>query len=305
MRDGGSRSGSWSARVERRSGRTEKVKRSAHMSALERTDPEVYEAIENERRRQVEKIELIASENYTSAAVMEAVGSVLTNKYAEGHTDRRYYGGCEWVDVAEKLAIDRAKALFGAAHANVQPHAGAQANMAAYAAVLKPGDAVLGLALDQGGHLTHGSPVNFSGQYYNFVAYHVDRDTSLIDMDEVRSLAREHRPKLIVTGATAYPRFWDFAAFREIADEVGAYLMTDMAHFAGLVAADVHPSPVPHAHVVTTTTHKTLRGPRGGMILCREDLAKAIDKAVFPAIQGGPLEHVIAAKAVAFRQAMR
>ncbi len=208
------------------------------------------------------------------------------------------------VDVGENLARDRAKELFGAEHVNVQPHAGAQANMAVYHALLERGDTVMGLSLDQGGHLTHGSPVNFSGQYYSFVAYHVDRETHLIDMDEVRSLAREHRPKMIVTGATAYPRLWDFAAFREIADEVGAYLMTDMAHFAGLVAADVHPSPIPHADVVTTTTHKTLRGPRGAMILCRAEHAKAIDKAVFPGIQGGPLEHVIAAKAVAFRQAM-
>jgi glycine hydroxymethyltransferase len=273
-------------------------------ATLEIEDPEIYRAIRDEEERTRSNLELIASESYPSLAVLQATGSILTGKYAEGYPGRRYYGGCEVVDVAENLARDRAKQLFGAEHANVQPHAGAQANMAVYHALLERGDTVLGLALDQGGHLTHGSPVNFSGQYYNFVAYHVDRETSLIDMDEVRALAHEHRPKMIVTGATAYPRFWDFAAFREIADEVGAYLMTDMAHFAGLVAADVHPSPVPHAHVVTTTTHKTLRGPRGGMILCREDLAKAIDKAVFPALQGGPLEHVIAAKAVAFRQAM-
>ncbi len=271
---------------------------------LETEDPEIFRVIRDEESRTRSNLELIASESYPSLAVLQATGSILTGKYAEGYPGRRYYGGCEVVDVAEDLARDRAKQLFGAEHANVQPHAGAQANMAVYHALLQRDDTVLGLALDQGGHLTHGSPVNFSGQYYNFVPYHVDRGTHLIDMDEVRSLAREHRPKMIVTGATAYPRFWDFAAFREIADEVGAYLMADMAHFAGLVAADVHPSPVPHAQVVTTTTHKTLRGPRGGMILCHADLAKAIDKAVFPALQGGPLEHVIAAKAVAFRQAM-
>jgi len=271
---------------------------------LETEDPEIYRVVRDEEARSRSHLELIASESYPSLAVLQATGSVLTAKYAEGYPGRRYYGGCDVVDVGENLARDRAKELFGAEHANVQPHAGAQANMAVYHALLERGDTVLGLALDQGGHLTHGSPVNFSGQYYNFVAYHVDPETHLIDMDEVAALAREHRPKMIVTGATAYPRFWDFAAFRAIADEVGAYLMTDMAHFAGLVAAGVHPSPVPHAHIVTTTTHKTLRGPRGGMILCHEDLAKAIDKAVFPALQGGPLEHVIAAKAVAFRQAM-
>ena len=271
---------------------------------LEIEDPEIFRVVRAEEERTRSNLELIASESYPSLAVLQATGSILTGKYAEGYPGRRYYGGCEMVDQGEELARERAKQLFGAEHVNVQPHAGAQANMAVYHALLERGDTVLGLALDQGGHLTHGSPVNFSGQYYNFVAYHVDRETHLIDMDEVSALAREHRPKMIVTGATAYPRFWDFAAFRAIADEVGAYLMTDMAHFAGLVAADVHPSPVPHAHVVTTTTHKTLRGPRGGMILCHEDLAKAIDKAVFPALQGGPLEHVIAAKAVAFRQAM-
>ena len=271
---------------------------------LETEDPEIFRVVRDEEERTRSNLELIASESYPSLAVLQATGSILTGKYAEGYPGRRYYGGCEVVDVGEELARQRAMELFGAEHVNVQPHAGAQANMAVYHALLERGDTVLGLALDQGGHLTHGSPVNFSGQYYNFIPYHVDRETHLIDMDEVRSLAREHRPKMIVTGATAYPRFWDFAAFRAIADEVGAYLMTDMAHFAGLVAADVHPSPVPHAHVVTTTTHKTLRGPRGGMILCIEDLAKAIDKAVFPALQGGPLEHVIAAKAVAFRQAM-
>ena len=271
---------------------------------LETEDPEIFRVVRDEEERTRSNLELIASESYPSLAVLQATGSILTGKYAEGYPGRRYYGGCEVVDVGEELARQRAKQLFGAEHVNVQPHAGAQANMAVYHALLERGETVLGLALDQGGHLTHGSPVNFSGQYYNFIPYHVDRETHLIDMDEVRALAREYRPKMIVTGATAYPRFWDFAAFRAIADEVGAYLMTDMAHFAGLVAADVHPSPVPHAHVVTTTTHKTLRGPRGGMILCIEDLAKAIDKAVFPALQGGPLEHVIAAKAVAFRQAM-
>ena len=257
----------------------------------------------DEEERTRSHLELIASENYPSLAVLQAMGTVLTGKYAEGYPGRRYYGGCEVVDVAENLARDRAKELFGAEHVNVQPHAGAQANMAVYHALLERGDTVLGLSLDQGGHLTHGSPVNFSGQYYDFVAYHVDRESHLIDLDEVRSLAREHRPKMIVTGATAYPRLWDFAAFREIADEVGALLICDMAHFAGLVAAGVHPSPVPHCDVVTTTTHKTLRGPRGGMILSREEHAKAIDKSVFPGLQGGPLMHVIAAKAVAFREA--
>src|SRR6266568_1116345 len=275
------------------------------MSYIEKVDPEIYAAIENERRRQVEKIELIASENYTSAAVMEATGSVLTNKYAEGYPGRRYYGGCEWVDVAESLAIERAKALFGAAHANVQPHAGAQANMAAYAAVLKPGDTVLGMALDQGGHLTHGSPVNFSAQLYHFVPYGVKRDDETIDYDALEALAKEHTPKLIVAGATAYPRFFDFPRMRAIADGVGALLMVDMAHFAGLVAAGEHPNPVPHAQIVTTTTHKTLRGPRGGMILCREAHAKILNSQIFPGIQGGPLEHVIAAKAVAFQEALQ
>jgi glycine hydroxymethyltransferase len=273
-------------------------------ASLEAEDPEIAQVVRDEEERTRSNLELIASENYPSLAVLEAMGTVLTGKYAEGYPGRRYYGGCEVVDVAENLARDRAKELFGAEHANVQPHAGAQANMAVYHALLQRGDTVMGLSLDQGGHLTHGSPVNFSGQYYNFVAYHVDRETHRIDMDEVRALAREHRPKMIVTGATAYPRIWDFAAFRAIAEEVDAYLFTDMAHFAGLVAAGVHPNPVPHSHVVTTTTHKTLRGPRGGMILCTADLAKPIDKAVFPAIQGGPLMHVIAAKAVAFRQAM-
>ena len=271
---------------------------------LSTEDPEIAQVVRDEEERSRSHLELIASESYPSLAVLQATGSILTGKYAEGYPGRRYYGGCEFVDVAENLARDRAKQLFGAEHANVQPHAGAQANMAVYHALLERGDTVMGLSLDQGGHLTHGSPVNFSGQYYNFVAYRVDRETHLIDMDEVAALAREHRPKLIVTGATAYPRIWDFAAFRAIADEVGAILMTDMAHFAGLVAAGVHPSPIPHSQVVTSTTHKTLRGPRGGMILCTAEHAKAIDKAVFPAIQGGPLEHVIAAKAVALKQAM-
>jgi glycine hydroxymethyltransferase len=272
-------------------------------AALQAEDPEIWQVVQDEEHRAKSNLELIASESYPSRAVLEATGSVLTAKYAEGYPGRRYYGGCEVVDRAEELARERAKALFTAEHANVQPHAGAQANMAVFHALLERGDTVMGLALDQGGHLTHGSPVNFSGQYYTFVAYHVDRETHLIDMDEVRTLAREHRPKMIVTGATAYPRHWDFAAFRETADDVGAILMTDMSHFAGLVAGGVHPNPVPHAQVVTTTTHKTLRGPRGAMILCTADLAKAIDKAVFPAIQGGPLMHVIAAKAVAFHQA--
>jgi glycine hydroxymethyltransferase len=272
-------------------------------ASLQAEDPEIWQVVQDEEHRARSNLELIASESYPSRAVLEATGSVLTAKYAEGYPRRRYYGGCEVVDRAEDLARDRAKALFGAEHVNVQPHAGAQANMAVFHALLERGDTVMGLALDQGGHLTHGSPVNFSGQYYHFVPYHVDRETHLIDLDEVRALAREHRPKLIVTGATAYPRHWGFATFREIADEVGAILMTDMSHFAGLVAGGVHPNPVPHAQVVTTTTHKTLRGPRGAMILCTEALAKDIDRAVFPAIQGGPLMHVVAAKAVAFHQA--
>lgn len=273
-------------------------------ASLETEDPEIWQVVQDEEARTRAHLELIASENYPSLAVLQAMGTILTGKYAEGYPGRRYYGGCEVVDVAENLARDRAKELFGAEHANVQPHSGAQANMAVFHALLQPGDTVLGLSLDQGGHLTHGSPVNFSGQYYNFVPYHVDRETSLIDMDEVRDLAREHKPRMILTGATAYSRLWDFAAFREIADEVGALHLTDMAHFAGLVAAGVHPSPIPHADVVTTTTHKTLRGPRGGMILSRAEHAKAIDKSVFPGIQGGPMMHIIAAKAVSFREAM-
>ncbi|GAB6933639.1 serine hydroxymethyltransferase [Calditerricola satsumensis] len=274
------------------------------MEHLRKQDPQVAEAIERELKRQQHNIELIASENFVSRAVLEAMGTVLTNKYAEGYPGRRYYGGCEWVDVVEELARERAKQLFGAEHANVQPHSGAQANMAVYHALLEPGDTVLGMNLSHGGHLTHGSPVNFSGALYNFVAYGVDPETHRIDYDEVRKLAHAHKPKLIVAGASAYPRIIDFAKMREIADEVGAYLMVDMAHIAGLVAAGLHPSPVPHAHVVTTTTHKTLRGPRGGLILCQADLAKAIDKAVFPGIQGGPLMHIIAAKAVALGEAL-
>ena len=266
-------------------------------------DPEVYQAIKAEENRQEEKIELIASENFVSAAVREAQGSVLTNKYAEGYPGRRYYGGCEFVDVAEQLAIDRAKALFGADHANVQSHSGAQANQAVYFAALEPGDTVLGMALPHGGHLTHGSPVNLSGKWFKAVSYGVDRTTECIDYDELRDLAKKHRPKLIVAGASAYPRIIDFSIFRSVCDEVGAMLMVDMAHIAGLVAAGLHPNPVPYADFVTTTTHKTLRGPRGGMILCKEEWAKSIDKAVFPGIQGGPLMHVIAAKAVALKEA--
>lgn len=267
-------------------------------------DPEVARAIEDETRRQGAKIELIASENFVSRAVLQAQGSVLTNKYAEGYPGKRYYGGCEYVDVVERLAIERAKQIFGADHANVQPHSGAQANTAVYVAVLKPGDTVLGMSLAHGGHLTHGSPVNFSGLYFNFVSYGVNPETETIDYDEVRRLALEHHPKLMVAGASAYPRTIDFKRLREIADEAGCPLMVDMAHIAGLVAAGVHPSPVPYAQFVTTTTHKTLRGPRGGMILCTQEYAQAIDKAVFPGIQGGPLMHVIAAKAVAFKEAL-
>jgi glycine hydroxymethyltransferase len=272
---------------------------------LAESDPELYAAIEMERQRQSNGIELIASENYVSPAVLAAVGSVLTNKYAEGYPGKRYYGGCDAVDVAENLAIERAKALFGAEHANVQPHSGAQANEAVYLALLKPGDAVLGLKLDHGGHLTHGFHLNSSGKLYNFMHYGVDPQTERIDYDEIERLALEHHPKLLVAGASAYPRFWDFAQLREIADKVGARLMMDMAHIAGLVAAKLHPDPTPYCDVVTTTTHKTLRGPRGGLILCRGELAKEIDRAVFPGTQGGPLMHVIAAKAVAFGEALR
>jgi len=274
------------------------------MDELRIADPEVFEAISDEQRRQMAVIELIASENLVSGAVMEAAGSCLTNKYAEGYPGKRYYGGCECVDVVENLARDRAKRLFGAEHANVQPHSGAQANTAVYFAMLKPGDTVLGMNLSHGGHLTHGSPVNLSGKYFNFVAYGVKRETGRIDYDEVRDIARQTRPKMIVAGASAYPRILDFPAFRSIADEVGAYLMVDMAHIAGLVATGHHPSPVPHAQFVTTTTHKTLRGPRGGMILTTQQYAKDVDKAIFPGIQGGPLMHIIAAKAVAFKEAL-
>src|SRR3712207_1758042 len=266
---------------------------------LAEVDPEVAEAVRLELERQQRTLEMIASENFVPQAILECQGSVLTNKYAEGYPGRRYYGGCEHVDVIESLAIERAKALFGAEHANVQPHAGAQANAAVFHALLRPGDRLMGLALPHGGHLTHGMKINFSGRLYDVVAYEVDRATSLIDMDEVARLAREHRPKLILAGWSAYPRHLDFARFREIADEVGAFLVVDMAHFAGLVAAGLHPSPVPFADVVTTTVHKTLGGARGGMILCREELAKKINSAVFPGQQGGPLMHVIAGKAVA------
>lgn len=268
-------------------------------------DPEVAQAMQQEENRQRNTIELIASENFVSRAVMAAQGSVLTNKYAEGYPGKRYYGGCEFVDVVENLARERVKKIFGAEHANVQPHSGSQANMAVYFAFLKPGDTVLGMNLSHGGHLTHGSPVNISGVYFNFVPYGVDSKTERIDYDQVRQLALEHHPKMIVAGASAYPRVIDFVKMREIADEVGAFLMVDMAHFAGLVAAGLHPSPVPHAHFVTSTTHKTLKGPRGGLILCKAEHAQAIDKAIFPGIQGGPLMHVIAAKAVAFGEALQ
>ena len=271
---------------------------------IRKTDPEAAAAIDLEVNRQRSKIELIASENFVSEAVLQAVSSPLTNKYAEGYPGKRYYGGCEYVDIVENLAIERAKELFGAEHANVQPHAGAQANMAVFFATLDPGDTVMGMSLAHGGHLTHGSPVNMSGKWFNIVPYEVDEFTQRIDYDKVQALALEHRPKLIVAGASAYPRIIDFKRFREIADSVGAMLMVDMAHIAGLVAAGLHPSPVPYADFVTTTTHKTLRGPRGGLILCKEQYAKAIDKAVFPGTQGGPLMHVIAGKAVCFKEAL-
>ncbi|WP_204179709.1 MULTISPECIES: serine hydroxymethyltransferase [unclassified Staphylococcus] len=275
------------------------------MSFIKDQDKEIYEVIQNEFNRQNNNIELIASENFVSEAVMEAQGSVLTNKYAEGYPNRRYYGGCEYVDVSETLAIERAKQLFGAEHVNVQPHSGSQANMAVYLVALEHGDTVLGMNLSHGGHLTHGAPVNFSGQFYNFVEYGVDKESEQIDYDEVLKVAKAHQPKLIVAGASAYSKTIDFKRFREIADEVGAKLMVDMAHIAGLVAAGLHPSPVEYADFVTTTTHKTLRGPRGGMILCKEEYKKQIDKTIFPGIQGGPLEHVIAAKAVAFGEALQ
>ncbi len=273
--------------------------------SLRATDPEIYQAIVDEQRRQSESIELIASENFVSTAVLEAAGSVMTNKYAEGYPGRRYYGGCENVDKAELLAIDRAKLLFGADHVNVQPHSGTQANMAVYFAVLEPGDTLMGMDLSSGGHLTHGHRLSYSGRDFEVVAYGVDRDTETIDYDQVAELARQHRPKLIVCGASAYSRVIDFERFRAIADEAGSLLMADIAHIAGLVAAGVHPSPVPHCHFVTTTTHKTLRGPRGGLILCQAEFAKKIDRALFPGIQGGPLMHIIAAKAVALLEALQ
>ncbi len=274
------------------------------MNYLESVDPAIAKAIENELGRQRDKIELIASENFVSRAVLEAQGSIMTNKYAEGYPNRRYYGGCEYVDVAEDLARDRAKELFNAEHANVQPHSGSQANMAVYMAMLEPGDTILGMSLDHGGHLTHGSPVNFSGMLYNIVAYGVDAESGRIDYEELKEKAIEAKPKLILAGASAYSREIDFKKFREIADEVDAYLMVDMAHIAGLVATGLHMSPMPYADFVTTTTHKTLRGPRGGMILCKKKYAKKIDKIIFPGIQGGPLMHVIAAKAVSFKEAL-
>jgi glycine hydroxymethyltransferase len=274
------------------------------MKFLPRVDPEIAEAIRLELERERNTLELISSENFASPAVLEAQGSVLTNKYAEGYPGRRYYGGCEFVDRVESIAVERAKKLFKAEHANVQPHAGSQANMAGYYALLQAGDTVMGLDLSHGGHLTHGSPVNFSGQLYRFVPYGVSRKNEELDYDEIREIALRERPKLIITGATAYSRIIDFKAFREIADEVGANLMVDMAHIAGLVAAEIHPNPVPYSDIVTTTTHKTLRGPRSGMILCKKEWAEKVDKAVFPGLQGGPLMHVIAAKAVALKEAM-
>jgi glycine hydroxymethyltransferase len=275
------------------------------MSRLADTDPAIADAIHHELARQEEGLELIASENFVSQAVLEAAGSVMTNKYAEGYPGKRYYGGCEWVDVAETLALERAKQLFGADHANVQPHSGAQANMTVYLAMLKPGDTILGMNLAHGGHLTHGHPLNFSGKFFNVVAYGVRADDERLDYDELEQKAREFKPKMIVVGASAYPRVIDFARIRRVADETDALMMTDMAHIAGLVAAGVHPSPVPHSDFVTTTTHKTLRGPRGGMILCREAFAKDIDRALFPGVQGGPLMHIIAAKAVCYKEALR
>ncbi len=272
---------------------------------LSQVDPEILDAIRCERHRQRNQIELIASENYVSAAVLAAQGTVLTNKYAEGYPGHRYYGGCECVDVVEELARQRAKKIFGAEHANVQPHSGSQANAAVYLALLKPGDTVLAFKLDHGGHLTHGMKINFSGHYYNFVHYGVDPETERLNYDTIADLAREHRPKLLLAGASAYPRQFDFARLREIADSVGAYLVMDMAHIAGLIAAGLHPDPIPYCDAVTTTTHKTLRGPRAGLILCKEEHAKAIDKAVFPGMQGGPLMHIIAAKAVAFQEVLQ
>jgi len=274
------------------------------MSELKQQDPEVYNAIKGEEERELSKVVLIASENYVSEAVLEAQGSVFTNKYAEGYPNRRYYGGCEYADAVETLAIERAKQLFGAEHVNVQPHSGSSANMAVYFSVLQPGDTILGMALPHGGHLTHGASVSFSGTLYKSFSYGVDKKTELLDYEEVERLALEHKPKMIVCGFSAYSRVLDFARFRTIADKVGAYLMADVAHIAGLIAAGVHPSPVPYADFVTTTTHKTLRGPRGGMIMCKEKFGKAVDKTIFPGIQGGPLVHVIAAKAVSFKEAL-
>ncbi len=275
------------------------------MNFLPKADPEIYEAIELELKRQRDGLELIASENYTSQAVMEAMSCIMTNKYAEGYPHRRYYGGCDFVDMAEDLARDRAVELFGADHANVQTHSGSQANMAVYFAELKPGDTIMGLKLSHGGHLTHGHPVNFSGKLFNIVQYSVDKETERLDYNVIADLAKEHKPKMIMTGASAYPRVWDFERFREIADSVGAILVADMAHFAGLVAVGLHPSPVPHCDYVTSTTHKTLRGPRGGLVLCKEEFAKKLDKAVMPGMQGGPLMHIIAAKAVCFKEALQ
>lgn len=280
-----------------------KIKNPRFTAPLSEVDPEIAKAIEDEKNRENSKLELIASENFVSRAILEAQGSILTNKYAEGYPHKRYYGGCEYVDVAEQLAIDRAKALFDADHVNVQPHSGSAANMAVYFAVMEPGDTYMAMDLSHGGHLTHGSPVNFSGKLYNVVPYGVNRETEQIDYDELYVLASTNKPKLIVAGASAYPRFIDFRKLREIADQVGAYLMVDMAHIAGLVAAGEHPSPVPYAHFVTSTTHKTLRGPRSGFIICKEEFKNLIDKSVFPGIQGGPLMHVIAAKAVCFKEA--
>jgi glycine hydroxymethyltransferase len=274
------------------------------MSDLEKIDPQVAEAIRLEEERQLQRLELIASENFASPAVRQAQGSVLTNKYAEGYPGHRYYGGCEFVDTAESLAISRAKELFAAEYANVQPHSGSQANMAVFFAILKPGDTIMGMDLRHGGHLTHGSPVNFSGRLYNVISYGVNRETETIDLEQVERLAREHRPKLIIAGASAYPRSIEFGFFQRVCEDIGAYFMVDMAHIAGLVAAGVHPSPVPHSDFVTSTTHKTLRGPRGGLILARPDHADKLNKEIFPGIQGGPLMHVIAAKAVAFKEAL-
>jgi glycine hydroxymethyltransferase len=272
---------------------------------LKRSDPATYEIVQSEIRRQNDGIELIASENFVSRPVLEAMGTPLTNKYAEGYPGKRYYGGCQEVDRVEDLARDRAKELFGADHANVQPHSGSTANLTAYFSLLDPGDRILGLSLAHGGHLTHGHPVNFSGRFFEVVPYEVESESERIDLDRVRELAKQHRPKMIIAGASAYPRLWDFAAFRSIADEVGAYFLTDMAHFAGLVAGGVHPSPVPHSDIVTSTAHKTLRGPRSGFILCRADHASAVDRTNFPGMQGGPLMHMIAAKAVCFGEALR